>query len=124
MLSKSEIRLKVILDSVLPKERFVDNFRPDWLKNPNTGQNLELDRFYPDLKIGIEFNGPQHRRKNDSDQWSRDKIKKHLCAKQKVALLIFYWNELRTSIAKRKIEEVFEMRECWKNGKIWKKQQH
>lgn len=35
----------------------IHNYRPDWLKNINTGRNLELDIWIPSLKIGIEYDG-------------------------------------------------------------------
>jgi len=34
--------------------------RPDFLKNPETGYNLEIDCYNEDLKLGCEFNGVQH----------------------------------------------------------------
>ena len=34
--------------------------RPDFLKNPETGRNLELDIYNDSLKIGVELNGAQH----------------------------------------------------------------
>lgn len=34
--------------------------RPDFLKNPETGRNLELDCYNKDLKIALEYNGIQH----------------------------------------------------------------
>lgn len=34
--------------------------RPDFLRNPETGQNLELDCYNEELKIAGEFNGRQH----------------------------------------------------------------
>jgi len=33
------------------------NYRPDWLKNPKTGRNLEIDIWIPSLKVGIEYDG-------------------------------------------------------------------
>lgn len=35
-------------------------YRPDFLLNPETGKNLELDAYYPDWKIALEYNGIQH----------------------------------------------------------------
>ena len=35
----------------------IHNYRPDWLKNINTGKNLELDIWIPSLSIGIEYDG-------------------------------------------------------------------
>lgn len=34
--------------------------RPDFLKNPETGHNLEIDCYNDEIKLGIEFNGQQH----------------------------------------------------------------
>lgn len=117
--SQQELKLKKLLEDILPTEEYIDNYRPDWLKNPETGYNLELDRFYPNLNIGIEFNGPQHRKKNNEAQWNRDRIKKHLCAKQGVIRLVFYINELNEQIVRSKINDVYHMRECWKKGIVW-----
>ena len=34
--------------------------RPDFLSNPETGRNLEIDCYNHDLRIGLEYNGPTH----------------------------------------------------------------
>ena len=34
--------------------------RPDFLKNPETGRNLEIDIYNDQLKIGVEYSGEQH----------------------------------------------------------------
>lgn len=39
---------------------FVENYRPQWLTNPQTGYPLELDFWLPDAEIGIEVQGIQH----------------------------------------------------------------
>ena len=36
------------------------NIRPDFLKNPESGRNLELDCYHPELKIALEYSGKQH----------------------------------------------------------------
>jgi len=36
------------------------SLRPDWLKNPKTGRNLEIDIYFPKHKIAVEYNGKQH----------------------------------------------------------------
>lgn len=65
-----------------------DRRRPDFLKNPITKNNLELDCFNEKLKLGLEYNGKQHYEyvpkfhKSKSDfhnQKYRDEIKKRLC---------------------------------------------
>lgn len=35
----------------------IREFRPDWLKNPLTNANLEIDIWIPDRNIGIEYDG-------------------------------------------------------------------
>lgn len=37
-----------------------DRIRPNWLKNPETGMNLELDCYNDDLRLAVEYNGIQH----------------------------------------------------------------
>jgi len=120
-ISLGERNMKIILDKLLPNHEFIDNYRPEWLKNPITNKNLELDRYYPVLKIGFEYNGAQHRKKNNLEQWERDKIKKKLCGKAGVIKLVVYYNELDENIILKKIKDCIEMRKCWKKGLSWKK---
>ncbi len=119
MISEYEKKLKRLLDEELPAEKFIDNYRPAWLTNPATGAPLELDRYYPNLKIGVEYNGQQHRRKKGEAQWERDKLKKHLCARHGVIRLVFYWDELDRTVVANKIKDVFSMRAAWASGKPW-----
>jgi len=72
--------------------------RPDFLKNPVTGENLELDLFNEELQLGIEYNGAQHynynafMHKNSRDKFQnqqyRDLIKQDLCKKNEIKLVI------------------------------------
>lgn len=41
-------------------QKIIVGYRPDFLKNPKTGRCLEIDAYYPDLRLGIEYNGIQH----------------------------------------------------------------
>lgn len=70
--------------------------RPDFLKNPVTNSNLELDCFCKELGLALEYNGRQHyeftpkfhKSKNDFyNQKYRDKIKKQLCYENKIDLI-------------------------------------
>ncbi len=89
--SKTKERLLVILN----KYRVIENYRPNWLKNPVTGRNLEIDLYLPEVKIGIEVQGKQHfeyipifHQSEDgfAAQKQRDEIKKSLCSKHGVIL--------------------------------------
>lgn len=76
--------------------------RPDWLKNPKTGKNLELDGFNPTIqtKIGkglaFEYDGSQHSEYNPhfhkhknafADQVKRDFYKEKVCKSKGIALI-------------------------------------
>jgi hypothetical protein len=61
------------------------NYRPDWLCNPNTGKNLEIDFYMPSLKVGFEIQGQHHY--DDKNQKNRDDIKLWLANQQGVKLL-------------------------------------
>lgn len=70
--------------------------RPDFLKNPITNTNLELDCFCRELGLALEYNGRQHyeftpkfhKSKNDFyNQKYRDQIKKQLCYDNKIDLI-------------------------------------
>lgn len=72
------------------------NIRPDFLKNPETCRNLELDCFDPETKIAVEYNGIQHyeypnifhqSEKIFQDQVYRDTIKNELCQKNGITLI-------------------------------------
>lgn len=55
-ISHSEILAKQVLDQYFGSFKKLDNVRPNWL------EGLEIDRFYPNLGIAIEFQGDQHYR--------------------------------------------------------------
>jgi hypothetical protein len=57
-ISKGEQICKDILEQLFDKE-FV-SIRPDWLKNPETGRNLEIDCYNEELKLAVEVSGKQH----------------------------------------------------------------
>ena len=61
------------------------NYRPNFLKNPNTGKNLELDIYYPLLRLAIEADGFTH--KVLPSQKKRDRIKTSLCRKKGITLI-------------------------------------
>jgi len=54
--SHSELTAKQILDKYFSRFRKLDNQHLSWL------EGLEIDRYYPDLGVAIEFQGDQHSR--------------------------------------------------------------
>ena len=70
--------------------------RPDFLKNPKTGRNLELDIYNEKLKLAIEYQGAQHRTYTPFfhkkytdylDQVARDEFKKKKCTELGIDLI-------------------------------------
>jgi hypothetical protein len=71
------------------------NTRPDFLKNPDTGYNLELDGYCEELQIAFEYNGLQHYeeipfyKKSFKTAQGNDKIKARKCKEKGVVLWVF-----------------------------------
>ena len=71
--------------------------RPDFLKNPETDCNLELDGYNENLKLSFEYNGIQHYKfhkrfhKNDEEafkkQRERDEFKYKRCIEMGITLI-------------------------------------
>jgi hypothetical protein len=67
--------------------------RPDWLKNPKTNFNLELDGYCEELRIAVEYgshNPSHHNSYYFKDQKSikfRDNLKKKICKKLGIKLI-------------------------------------
>lgn len=75
------------IEAVTPA-RFYENYRPSWLFG------MELNFYFPDHNLAIEFNGDQHYFSTDlsrdpSAQIKRDYRKKILCRQRGVQLICF-----------------------------------
>jgi hypothetical protein len=88
---KHEKECKRILEKIFNCE--FNSIRPDFLKNPETGKNLELDLWNKDLNLALEYQGIQHRQfspyfhKKHEDflsQIKRDTYKKMRCKELKI----------------------------------------
>lgn len=93
--SKLELKAKMILESIF--HRPFKKIRPDFLHNPVTGKNLELDLYNHDLKLACEVNGNQHYKytpffhskgkEQFYNQQYRDEIKKMKCKENGICLI-------------------------------------
>ena len=63
----------------------VRNYRPDWLKNPKSKRNLELDFYLPHMPLAIEIQGQHHY--DDAEQICRDKIKRQILINKKIPFI-------------------------------------
>lgn len=90
--------------------------RPKFLKNPITGQCLELDLYNEELQLAVEYNGKQHYEYNEyMHQGSRDKfrnqqyrdyIKTQLCRENGIYLITVPYNVKRHEIKHYLMKEV------------------
>ena len=92
--------------------------RPDFLKNPITGINLELDMYNNDLRLACEYNGCQHYKfvkffHNNMDNFRnmqyRDYLKKKMCVDSKINLIEVPYTVQNDRIEKYIIEKVLRL---------------
>ena len=90
---KREDRVRSILETLTPYEW--PSIRPNWLKNPETNRNMELDCYCLELAAAFEVDGLQHHRRirhfhrGDSfeAQRRRDTLKEALCRQRQIKLV-------------------------------------
>jgi hypothetical protein len=105
--SKGEIFCCRALEEIYGKKFYT--IRPDFLKNPETGRNLELDCYNHELKIATEYNGIQHyiwpnftgQSKEDFiKQRRRDEFKLQRCNQEGIYLITVPYNVPHNQIKK------------------------
>ena len=110
--SKGETLCKQIIEEIYGVPFYC--VRPNFLKNPETGRNLELDMYNDDLKIAIEYSGighyvfpnPFHKTKEDFlNQVRRDQYKVETCDKNGIYLITVPYN---VDVKYDKIKEYIE----------------
>jgi hypothetical protein len=96
--SKPEKQVRSIFEAKFNKE--FPTIRPNFLKNPETEYNLELDGYCEELRLAFEYDGEQHYKEwtlgSDSlkDRQNRDKLKNKLCKNKGITLIrIPYWEK-------------------------------
>lgn len=60
MASKQQQKLFDAITKWVPNYSFIQDYRPDFLKNPKTGKNLEIDIYCEEKKFGFEYQGAHH----------------------------------------------------------------
>lgn len=101
---KGEQTTMLFLEWVLaPAVRLIHHARPDFLRNPETGQNLEYDIFAPDHAWAIEYHGDQHfgptalyqGEKQFIDRYRRDLLKARLSKQHNIRLSVITKDDLK-----------------------------
>jgi len=99
------------LSLVLAWDNAVDNARPEYLVNKDTGGEMHFDRLYEVQKVAFEFNGDQHYRPTDlydkdivNQQKLRDKVKQQICQERGITLVVFTAEDLSIEGIKRKVK--------------------
>jgi hypothetical protein len=91
---KTEAKCRKVVEKLF--NRHFNSVRPNFLKNPLTKRNLELDMYNHYLRFAIEYNGEQHyhfsshfhKTKEDYEkQLERDEVKRRCCSENGVDLL-------------------------------------
>lgn len=87
----------------IPFLRVQYNLRPDWLMGEK-GKPLELDIYFPEIKIAVEVQGEQHQMLKSVKE--RDKLKRKLARKEGV--FVFQIDRLWHLLAKGFIEKFYK----------------
>ena len=113
--SKKEGQMQKVLNKLLPDEEYVDNGYYSWMLSPK-GSPLQLDRYYPNLKVAFEYNGRQHYEYNSYmhktveafEYLQKCDIKKRReCRRQGIKLIsIKYTKEITEEYLISRLEEV------------------
>ncbi len=64
-----------VIREIIPNYEFVEDYRPNFLKNEKTGKNLEIDIFCVEKNFGFEYQGAHHFRSIDGS--NPDKSREH-----------------------------------------------
>ena len=98
--TQGELVLFRALDQLLVGHDFINHGYYSYLKSPK-GYALQLDRYYPDIKLAFEFDGKQHeeynkyihKSKKNFDYYKEcDKLKEKYCKQRGITLIRIAWN--------------------------------
>jgi hypothetical protein len=97
---RGEAIMQEYLSLLIDSDQFTENARPGFLVNPQTGERLEFDRFYPP-NLAFEFHGAQHDGSTErfsqeevGAQRLRDLIKAGICYYRSIHLVVIRASDL------------------------------
>lgn len=65
-----------------------EHARPNWLKNPETGRNLELDCYNENMKLAVEYNNIRHYKWSHFMSKTRKEYKYEMCEREGIYIII------------------------------------
>ena len=121
MSKQQDLLFKKVKSYIGGRTKIIQNYRPDWLKNPRTQRNLEIDIYLPEFKIGIEYQGGFHfidnSKKTDYVRY-KDVLKYELAKKKKVQIIEFFEEDLKYhpfgEIFEKRLEQVSRKKQTQK----------
>jgi hypothetical protein len=92
--SKGELKMKQLLVTIFPQAVYIDNGYYSFLPSPK-GATLQLDRYYPNLRLAFEYDGPQHEKQvayfqtKEAFQYLQkcDRLKDYYCEAEGIRLI-------------------------------------
>ncbi len=92
---------KLLFDVGVDDYDYVDNARPPFLQSSETGEYLELDRWYYKKRVGEEYDGTQHFVVSDladekklKEIQARDAMKMEICKAKGIPLIVITEDDL------------------------------
>ncbi|HYF94765.1 MAG TPA: hypothetical protein VD969_21335 [Symbiobacteriaceae bacterium] len=114
---RGETLMREFLSLLVDRTDYKDDDKPAFLVNPQTGGQLELDRFYPP-DVAFEFNGPQHYHETErftkqeaEEQEFRDIIKLGICLRRGVTVVIVHREDLSLEGMRKKVGNLLPLRD-------------
>lgn len=105
-----EAIMREFLTLLIDSAQFQDDAAPGFLVNPVTRERLQLDRFYPELKVAFEYQGAQHfgeteqvSEEESRQQQARDLMKIGMCVRQGITLVEVLPKELTFKGLQKKV---------------------
>lgn len=102
---------------------YLENHRPSWL------YGMELDFFFPELNLAVEFNGDQHYINTEAfgdcrTQQNRDRRKKEICKQRNICIVVLRAFDLTNSALRCKFKKIlksagFKIKPCNQKEKIF-----
>ncbi len=115
---KGEAIMREFLSLIVASEEFEDNASPGYLRNPFTGEPLQLDRYYPP-GVAFEYNGLQHYTTTEHypseerlrRQQARDYMKRGICEARGIRLITLHAEELTLDRIRQAVDGLLPLRD-------------